>query len=263
MMKSDGKHFWYNLTWKSFKTFKSSLAKSLEDFDNKLGKSLLALRIVPLPNFTKNSIPENKVEYNLLKIIVNILWFIFLPRWYKIGRNDSNMLSHFSRMILYENNDDIYDNPAIEAVIDFRWRKARNFLFFLFIRFVIFALSFVFVSWAYLVHEVINEGHRDLLIALIVIFYYLAFYLFATEILQLWYRGPRKYFGDAFNILDIASIALAVTAMSAILKNFQFSNSFGSVKEVDTNLTVWIAFSIFILWVQLVGFILQFHNNLL
>ena len=125
------------------------IPKKFEDFDNDLGKSPLALRVVPLPNFNRNKIPKKKVEYGLIKIILNILWFAFIPRWYQIGRNEKTKLSPFSRMILYENNDDIYDNPAIEAIINFRWRKAKNFLYFFFLRFLIFATCFILINWAY------------------------------------------------------------------------------------------------------------------
>src|ERR1043165_3492702 len=157
-----------------------------------------------------------------------ILWFIFIPRWYKykpqwykynpkwFGQYDENIFSPFSRMILYENNDDIYDNPAIQAVINFHWSKARNFMFFLFLRFLIFVTCFAIVCWVYFFgHGNMNEKG---LIALIIIFYYMASYLLITELLQLHYRGPRKYFGSIFNCLDITSVVLPVITMSIILK---------------------------------------------
>jgi hypothetical protein len=176
--------------------------KYVENFDDGLP---LAIRVVPLPGFTMNSIPVNsKPEYNLVKIILNIFWFTFIPRWYKIGRNEKEKLSLFSRVVQYENNDDMYDNPATEAIIDFRWRKARNYFFQLFLRFLIFNFCFDYVSWAYINYGVSSEGHRNLLVVILVIFYYLAIYLFATEMIQLYYHGSRKYF-NVFNIFDIIS----------------------------------------------------------
>src|SRR5436190_16023587 len=104
----------------------------------------------------------------------------YMPQWWH--KHDTNKLSPFSRMILYENNDDIYDNPAIQAVIEFRWRKARNFIFFLFLRFLIFVTCFALVCWVYFFdHGNMNEKG---LIALIIIFYYMASYLLITELLQ-------------------------------------------------------------------------------
>ncbi|CAB4463758.1 unnamed protein product [Rhizophagus irregularis] len=148
-----------------------------ENFDNDLGKSPLALRVFPLPSFTISDIKKED-NYNWKIIIKNLFWFIFMPRLYKIGRNGRNKLSPFSRMILYENNDDIYDKPATEA-------------------------------------------------------YYLAIYQFTTEIIQLIYCGFKKYIGEIFNIFDVISIILSVTVMSIMLKSFQFSGGFESVKEID------------------------------
>ncbi|CAB4441087.1 unnamed protein product [Rhizophagus irregularis] len=231
-------------------TFGNRTIKKYENFDNDLGKSPLALRVVPLPNFTINDIPKERKKYNLKKIILNIFLIIFIPRRYKINRGDMKKLSPFSRMILYENNDDIYDNPATEAVIDFRWRSARNFLFSLFLRFIIFSICFGLVSWAYLNHSTIING--KCLFTLIIIFYYLALYQLVTEALEFRYRGFKKYFGEIFNSFDIISIILSVTIMSIMFKSFQFSDGFGSVKAIDTGLTAGISFSIFLLWIELI-----------
>jgi hypothetical protein len=208
--------------------------------------------VVPLPDFTVNSIENKKKEYNWIKNILYLFWFIFIPRWYQIKRNDRTKLSPFSRMIHYENNDDIYDNPATEAVINFRWQKSKNFFILLFFRFLIFAICFVLVSRSYLNHG--TTINRNFLLALIIIFYYLAIYQFITEVLQLIYRGPKKYFGDIFNLFDIISIVLSVTMMSLMLKSFQFSDGFKNVKEIDNGLIVGISFSIFFLWIELVSF---------
>ncbi|CAG8753942.1 19258_t:CDS:2, partial [Rhizophagus irregularis] len=96
------------------------------------------------------------------------------------------------------NNDDMYDNPATEAVIDFPT------------------------------------------------------YLLATEVIQLCFHGPRKYFGDIFNSFDICSILLPMIVMSIMLLHFKFSDGFASVESVDMGLMVGTSFSIFILWVEFV-----------
>ncbi|RIA84913.1 hypothetical protein C1645_858515 [Glomus cerebriforme] len=159
-LKSNKYIKWYDRIWHLFKSFNNNISKYFEDFDNDLGKSPLALRVVPLPGFTIDNIPREKVEYDFKKFLLNIFLFIFIPRGYKIGRGDRKLLSPFSRVVLYENNDDIYDNPATEAVIDFRWQEAKNFFFFLFFRFLVFAVSFVLVSWAYLNH-VMSMMHKN------------------------------------------------------------------------------------------------------
>ncbi|CAB4410857.1 unnamed protein product [Rhizophagus irregularis] len=249
-MKSDKYKPYYKIMDK-LNSFKNKIAEKFEDFDNNLGKSPIALRVVPLPSFTINEIneiPKKKVNYGSGKIILNILWFIFIPRWYKIGRDEKDKLSPFSRMILYENNDDIYDNPATEAIIDFRWREAVNFILSLFIRFLIYFFCFGLVSWAYVNHSTIING--KFLFALIIVFYYLAIYQFVVEMLQISYRGPRKYLGEIFNSFDMISIVLSVTVMSIMLKDFTFSDGFGGINEADTRLIVGISFSIFFLWFE-------------
>ncbi|PKY32551.1 hypothetical protein RhiirB3_450819 [Rhizophagus irregularis] len=244
---------WYDNIRNQIKFLNSYIIKNYENFDNDLGKSPIALRIVPLPSFTMNNFEREYKEYNLIKIILNLLSFIFIPRFYQINRYERKKLSPFSRMILYENNDDIYDNPATEAVIDFRWQKARNFFFFLFLRFLIFATCFGVVSWAYLNHS--NMINGKFIFTLIIIFYYLAIYQLFTEVLQIRYRGFKKYFCEIFNSVDLISTALSVTVMSIMFKNFQFTDGFESLKEIDIRLIVGISFSIFFLWIELIFYL--------
>ncbi|PKY16229.1 hypothetical protein RhiirB3_480626 [Rhizophagus irregularis] len=232
-LQSDKDKF-YKWILKLFKSFEIITFKFVENFDNDLGKPPIALRVVPLPEFTVNKIPRKRVENNLMKFIVNIFWMLLIPRWYKISRNEKNLLSPFSKVIRYENNDDMYDNPATEAVIDFLWRRARNFFLLLFLRYLIFSLCFCYVSWAYINYEVANEGFRNILVVSFAIFYYLAFYLLVTEMIQLCYHGPRKYFGAIFNIFDIISTVIPTIVMTGLYMNFQFADGFGSVTTLDT-----------------------------
>ncbi|EXX61209.1 hypothetical protein RirG_173230 [Rhizophagus irregularis DAOM 197198w] len=194
---------WYNrITRKLFDPFKK-MRKLIEDFDNYLEKSPLALRVVPLPEFTISRTPQK----NRFNIASNIFLFLFIPRWYKISRDEKNLLSSFSRVVRYENNDDMYDNPATEAVIDFPT------------------------------------------------------YLLATEVIQLCFHGPRKYFGDIFNSFDICSILLPMIVMSIMLLHFKFSDGFASVESVDMGLMVGTSFSIFILWVEFMIYKLGFISS--
>jgi hypothetical protein len=154
-------------------------------------------------------------------------------------------------------NDDIYDNPAIEAVISFQWQNAKNYFFSLFIRFLIYATCFGLVSWAYLDHS--NIISQNFLLILIIVFYYLAIYQLITEVIEFRYRGIEKYC-EIFNIFDTISIILAVTIMTIMLKNFQLSDGFGSVED-NIGLIVGISFSIFLLWIELVIFFIFDYMN--
>jgi hypothetical protein len=221
-------------------------------------KPPIALRVVPLPGFTvaANEIKkENRktADYGIWKNLANILWFIFIPRSYKVGRSDNHLLSPFAKVIEYENDDDMYDNPATEAIIDFRWRKARAFFILLFLRFVIYTICFGVVSWAYLVHEITGGKFQICLVVLVVLFYYLASYLIITEVIQLTHYGMR-YFSNIYNYFDLGSIIIPKVVMSLMLAHFQFSDGFGRVKVVERGIVVGITFSIFILWIEFVSF---------
>ncbi|GES84550.1 hypothetical protein GLOIN_2v1838566 [Rhizophagus clarus] len=249
---------WYNVVWKLFKSYRNKMYKFFGEFDNNdIEKQPLALRVVPLPEFTINYTPQQ--DKSKKKIFLSILLFLFIPRWYNISRKEKNKLSPFFRVVRYENHDDIYDNPATEAIIDFRWKRARTFFFFLFLRFLLYILCFGSISWAYLDNNntIINV---KFLIALIVIFYYLAIYLSATEVIQLIFHGPRKYFESIYNILDIFSIVFPVIVTSIMLKDLRFSDGFGSVEITDTGLIALIAFSNFFLWIELISYLRLIPN---
>jgi hypothetical protein len=139
-LQSD-KFRWHDI---DYKFVKNKLIEAVEKFTSHIEKPPLTLGVVPLPDFTKDGSfqPHNNYQKFILKIC-NVLYILtifiprnYKPRWYK----EDNDLSPFSRMVLYENNDDIYDNPAIKAVINFRWNKARNFFFSFFLRYLIFPL---------------------------------------------------------------------------------------------------------------------------
>ncbi|CAB4474050.1 unnamed protein product [Rhizophagus irregularis] len=177
---------WYNdnWIWNNFNDLKNKL-KEYRNFE----KSPLALRVVPFPGFTINSIKKQKKKHTFSEIL-NRFFSILIPQWRQIKQNETNKLSPFSRMVLYENNDDIYDNPAIEAVIDFRWRKTKFFLYLLCLRFLIFAICFILVSSAYLNRSYIVNG--NFLLVLIIIFYYLVIYQLIIEVKQFRYHGFKN-----------------------------------------------------------------------
>ncbi|PKY63007.1 hypothetical protein RhiirA4_490668, partial [Rhizophagus irregularis] len=220
-LKSDesAKLKWYdrNWIWKKFK----DLINKFKEYRN-FEKSPLALRVVPFPGFTINRIKEQKKKHNLFKNILNLFRPIFIPPVHQIKQSEKNKLSPFSRMIRNENNDDIYDNPAIEAVIDF-------------------------LSLAYLDRGFIVNG--NFLLVLIIVFYYLAIYRFIIKVKQIRHRG-YKYIFDLLNIVEMISIILPVTVMSIMLYDFRLSDGFGIIEETDSKLVVEISFSIFLIWIQ-------------
>ncbi|GBB90169.1 hypothetical protein RclHR1_17030002 [Rhizophagus clarus] len=108
------------------KTYKH---KYFKDKNFKIIESPL-LRIVPLSNFTVSNIEKKTEEHDSFKIISNRILLLFIPQRYKFSPNDKIKLSPFSRMVLCR-NDNIYINPAIEAVINFHFLPSSNTMFIL------------------------------------------------------------------------------------------------------------------------------------
>ncbi|PKC70466.1 hypothetical protein RhiirA1_501318 [Rhizophagus irregularis] len=99
LLKSDkcDKYKWYN-DWIRAKliSFKTKIFKNYGSFE----KSPLALRVVPFPGFTINSIKKQKREYTFFEFISNIILFLFIPRWHRVNRNENFISSFNIRFIL-------------------------------------------------------------------------------------------------------------------------------------------------------------------
>ncbi|RGB26309.1 hypothetical protein C1646_770587 [Rhizophagus diaphanus] len=87
----------------------------------------------------------------------------------------------------------------------------------------------------------------------------LAIYLFITEVIQLTYQW-RRYISDICNFFDILSIIFPVIVMSIMLKDFRFSDGFGSVETSDSGLIVLISFSAFFLWIDMIVYLRLIPN---
>ncbi|CAB4479816.1 unnamed protein product [Rhizophagus irregularis] len=110
---------------------------------------LFKYNYVPLPEFTINNHASQQNKPGRGYFILNLFLTLFIPRWYSISWKEKNKLIPFARVVYYENNDDIYDNPATEAIIDFCWERARTFFFSLFLRFLLYLLFWInyFFIW--------------------------------------------------------------------------------------------------------------------
>src|ERR1043165_3913258 len=134
-------------------------------------------------------------------------------------------------MIYYARNDMFeLENPAIEAVINFRWRKAKFFFAYRSLLFIIFGACFNYISWAY-----INSSGEslNLLIVSIIIFYYLAAYQIIAKIIQAYYDGCTRYFKNMFDRIALYGNLIPTAVMIKILCEFRISNGFGSVETVN------------------------------
>ncbi len=206
------------------------IRKCLNNSDNDI--KVLSLRAVPLPEFTKHKIKQKRRK----------LIHRFIPKSYQ---NDENLLSPFSRMILYNSNDDIFDNPTIKAIIDFRWSKIILSLFIETFRFYCFAFSlFSFVS-SYMIYGGIGISNFDLVV--IFIFYYLAIYLFIAKVLKHYYQFGKKRvrLSECFSIIPIVIPTVIFTII--LIRYFRDENN------INTILIYLISFSCFIVLIEAVS----------
>ncbi|CAI2174257.1 16774_t:CDS:10, partial [Funneliformis geosporum] len=166
-------------------------------------------------------------DYTL--ILKHILLFIFIPRWYKTNRDKS-------KIIPYVDIDDMFDLPIIEKTINNRWP--------------------IYIGC------IPAKGLQYYLFLLIGVFYYLAIYLFITELMQLTHHGCKKYLSIIFNWFDLLSIAMPVVVMTKLLiYTAKSSNEFGSIEAKDSQLILEISYSILIIWIEFILYFRLIPNN--
>ncbi|CAI2185028.1 18582_t:CDS:2, partial [Funneliformis geosporum] len=142
-------------------TFKSYINWKSKETDEEISQ-VTTLRVVPLPDFVVY--PTNATDRTNNNSIVFFKTHILAKR-----KSES--------VHLYE----LYDNPAMEACIDFKWRTNDNYAKFNY-------------------YDHISE----------ILFVYLGYYLLAMEVVQLNHER-YKYF-CIYNFFDLSSIILAVVA---------------------------------------------------
>ncbi|CAJ0843702.1 253_t:CDS:2 [Entrophospora sp. SA101] len=206
------------------------------------------LCVVPLPNFTVNKIEKKNVQKN---VVIACLRHLILPYKY-IG--DEIKLSSFTHMINLDRKGLIFDNPAIEALINFRWRPAKIYFLLLFFTFIQYAACYVILIWAYTTYQNSSNNLRNFLILVMGYFYFTGYHLLSIEFAQLKYYKFRKYFTGRYNnILDIIAIIVPlIVETTIIVKSFEIEDAFGSVKP-DQGTIAAISFSMLFLWIEFVN----------
>ncbi len=213
------------------------------------------IKIIPLHNFTVSNIPQKMKSNYDNPFFIKILKLLFIPRGYYV--NDSGdaknfpQLSPFVQMIRCEEDDDIFNNPAMEAVIDYKWLPARNYFLQLFPVYILFSACFATICGTYVAHLEATGYLCEFLLILIVVFYYLGYYLLMVEYGQLEHHGWRHYF-KFFNCIDLASIIIAIIVMSVyVTPTFSTENTFANVVTTQ-KITAIISFTMLLLWIEFV-----------
>jgi hypothetical protein len=192
-----------------------------------------------------------------IKLLKLLIW----PRGHVFEEEET--LSPFLRMIRNNDSAEIYDNPSIAAIIDYKWNSARGFFLRHAILYLLFALMFSFVADAIKEISLAIQGTNSKysnasMVAFYVLFYWLGFYLLNTERIQLKYDGLKRYF-NIFNFFDLISVICPLMVASAQL--YYYLSTVPSIKidlDGDFNpekvlriITICNSFSILLVWLQL------------
>ncbi|CAB5370454.1 unnamed protein product [Rhizophagus irregularis] len=93
---------WYSMIWETYKSITNTIYEKLEDLVNKdVEKPPLALRVVPLPEFTINNRASQQNKPGRGYFILNLFLSLFIPRWYSISWKEKNKLSPFARLGIF------------------------------------------------------------------------------------------------------------------------------------------------------------------
>ncbi|CAG8520212.1 12570_t:CDS:2 [Acaulospora morrowiae] len=234
------------------KSFIDMFRNFFQDWTQDKVASDISLRLVPLPKFIQEYDGDQSEDNKTItwkKTLGRILRSIIIPQGY--GKSSECMSPLIKTLKHVSQDTTILDNPAMEAVINYKWQDARNYFQSLFFIFMVYAVCFGIVSWAYITHVSAEGVYRNLIVFIIALFYYLAYYLFAVEVQQFLLHGIGKYF-NIFNFFDLISLVAPVVVMSIMVAtSFQFEDAFGSVTS-KRDLVIAISFSVLILWAEFV-----------
>ncbi|RIA89799.1 hypothetical protein C1645_824254 [Glomus cerebriforme] len=221
-------------------------------FPNPFRKIPPTIRIVPLYEFATSIIVEKQLE-DQMKIRRSFLSKLFLlsfvPRGY-LSRSTSK-LSPFVKIIRAEKDNDIFNNPTMEAAIKYRWIPARNYFLRLYVFFILYATCFAVICGFYLSHVELTGNLNNILFVLIIYFYYLGIFLLFVEYRQLNHLGWKDYI-QFFNLFDLIAIISPLVVMTIfVTSSFKFSNGFADVVTTQ-NKTVAISFTMLMLWFEFI-----------
>ncbi|CAG8710957.1 22959_t:CDS:2, partial [Rhizophagus irregularis] len=224
--------------------------------------------MVPLPDFTvyPEKVFEDKRVENW-KIPFKFLKLLFWPRGHVLRKK--HHMSPFLRMIREDNAAQIYDNPSMAAVIDFKWKAARNYFLRHALIYVVFAFLFAIITNAIKgISERISSASW-LALVLYFLFYWFGFYLLNTERIQLKYEGWRRYFG-LYNFFDLFSVILPlVIASLSLYIGFKVVLDFDEesqeqIEEIIRDVriyTIFNSFAILVMWLELFLLLRYFEKS--
>ncbi|CAB5181139.1 unnamed protein product, partial [Rhizophagus irregularis] len=218
LIKKNKPSFWQKLTSKLLcKKTTNLLRKKSTVIHNQI-------YMVPLPDFIVYPEGIDDKRDKLWKIPLKHLKMLIWPRDHIIEKEEK--MSPFLRMVRNENRAEIYDNPSIAAIIDFKWNSAKK----LFLRQVFIHLVFAFIYALHVSKPHVPNGHGKVLRNCLreCSFYWIiliGLYLLNIERIRIKYNGWKRYL-SFYNFFDLFSVIfpLLTTIVPKIFKKESISH---------------------------------------
>jgi hypothetical protein len=177
--------------------------------------------MVPLPDFIVYPEGINDKRDELWKIPLKLLKMLVWPRGHIIEKEEK--MSPFLRMIRSEDRAEIFDNPSIAAIIDFKWNTARGYYLRQIFLYIMFALAYglraedVLRLYSKLG---LSESANSFYVYIIklcygrrLLLYWIGFYLLNIERIQIMHNGLKRYL-SFYNFFDVFSVILPIIIVS-------------------------------------------------
>ncbi|KAG9290408.1 hypothetical protein G9A89_007139 [Geosiphon pyriformis] len=155
--------------------------------------------------------------------------------------------SPFYELILHDHKGEIFENPAMDAVIDFQWRRRTTWLFFLkSALYWIYLISFMFWSILFLKYTVHQYDNERLISGIARFNLNISLFMLLLELRRL-FRLRHRYFQTIYGWFDLTSCGLPFAISIHVISLGKIECS----KSACTNEVILFSFTCFILSIQL------------
>jgi hypothetical protein len=224
------------------------------------------LCMVPLPDFLvyphQNSSNENKIMKFLNQYLLwRLLKIFFWPRRYIISEESQS--SPFLRVLKLDNKATLFSNPSLAALVDYKWRTTQSHFLRHSFLYILFALFFAFNTKVISINnKIINNIFRDdkftfnvrriTNLTLQIIFFYLGYYLLATEFIQLKQKGFRRY-ANIYKFFDCVAVIMPLSLVISLDFFVPINSDLNGGGVPLRDYTVAISLTTLIMWIELVS----------
>ncbi|GES81134.1 hypothetical protein GLOIN_2v1867698 [Rhizophagus clarus] len=222
------------------------------------------LCMVPLPDFLVYPQGSPKVVNNDKYLIFRILKIIFWPREYIISKD--SQCSPFLRVLARDNRETIFSNPSLAALVDYKWRTTQLYFLRHSLKYIFFALFFSFIMNIIDISNIIHVNDKFSLnvrkivnFILQTLFFYLGYYLLATEYIQLKHKGFRRY-ASVYKFFDCVAVIVPVCLVISLDFFNPINLDLNSNGVPLRNYTVAISLTTLVMWIELL-LLLRFFSG--